>query len=123
MNNLISFQSGCEQFVQEKMGDDDSTTMPAEAAAVVAAGDPKSWKAEYAKSSRSHCRACSKPISKDTFRLGHMQRAQQFAGFMPVSSILAAQIDRYNNNNESRLWLMRIGTLFFFFVKFSSVGR
>lgn len=66
------------------MGDDDSTTMPAEAAAVVAAGDPKPWKAEYAKSSRSHCRACSKPISKDTFRLGHMQHAQQFAGFMPV---------------------------------------
>ncbi|CAM6048138.1 unnamed protein product [Sphagnum compactum] len=66
------------------MGDDDSTTMPAAAAAVVAAGDPKPWKAEYAKSSRSHCRACSKPISKDTFRLAHMQRAQQFAGFMPV---------------------------------------
>ncbi len=100
------------------MGDDDSTTMSAEAVAVVAAGDPKPWKAEYAKSSRSHCRACSKPISKDTFRLGHMQHAQQFAGFMPVSSILAAQIDRYNNNNESRLWLLQIGTSFFFFVKF-----
>jgi hypothetical protein len=28
---------------------------------------------------------------------------------------LSAQIDRYNNNNKSRLWLLQIGTLFFFF--------
>jgi hypothetical protein len=45
---------------------------------------PKPWKAEYAKSSRASCRACSSPISKDTFRLARMRPATQFDGFMPV---------------------------------------
>ncbi|CAK9216513.1 unnamed protein product [Sphagnum troendelagicum] len=45
---------------------------------------PKPWKAEYAKSSRASCRACSSPISKDTFRLARMRPATQFDGFMAL---------------------------------------
>lgn len=45
----------------------------------------KPWKAEYAKSSRSSCRACNKPIVKDAFRLAKVQTAHQFNGVMPVS--------------------------------------
>jgi len=45
---------------------------------------PKPWKAEYAKSARASCRACSSPISKDTFRLARMRPATQFDGFMAV---------------------------------------
>lgn len=44
----------------------------------------KPWKAEYAKSSRSSCRACNKPIVKDAFRLAKVQTAHQFNGVMPL---------------------------------------
>jgi poly [ADP-ribose] polymerase len=43
----------------------------------------KPWKVEYAKSSRSSCRACGKPIAKDAFRLAKIQPAHQFDGLMP----------------------------------------
>lgn len=43
----------------------------------------KPWKAEYAKSARSSCRACGQHIEKDSFRLATMQPAQQFGGLMP----------------------------------------
>ncbi|XP_024981698.1 poly [ADP-ribose] polymerase 1 [Cynara cardunculus var. scolymus] len=45
---------------------------------------PKPWKAEYAKSGRSSCKACKKPIDKETLRLGKMIPATQFDGFMPM---------------------------------------
>ncbi|KVH94267.1 BRCT domain-containing protein [Cynara cardunculus var. scolymus] len=41
---------------------------------------PKPWKAEYAKSGRSSCKACKKPIDKETLRLGKMIPATQFDG-------------------------------------------
>ena len=51
----------------------------------------KPWKVEYAKSSRSSCRACGKPIAKDAFRLAKIQPAHQFDGLMPVSISKANQ--------------------------------
>ncbi|XP_060180948.1 poly [ADP-ribose] polymerase 1 [Lycium barbarum] len=48
------------------------------------ANPPKPWKAEYAKSSRSSCKTCKSPISKEVFRLGKMVQATQFDGFMPM---------------------------------------
>ncbi|XP_043688247.1 poly [ADP-ribose] polymerase 1 [Telopea speciosissima] len=48
------------------------------------ATQPKPWKAEYAKSSRSSCKSCKNTIEKETFRLGKMVQATQFDGFMPM---------------------------------------
>ncbi|XAR61125.1 NAD(+) ADP-ribosyltransferase [Bertholletia excelsa] len=48
------------------------------------ANPPKPWKAEYAKSGRSSCKTCKKPIDKESFRLGKMVQATQFDGFMPM---------------------------------------
>ncbi|KAG8389232.1 hypothetical protein BUALT_Bualt02G0207400 [Buddleja alternifolia] len=48
------------------------------------ANPPKAWKAEYAKSSRSSCKTCKKPIDKEILRLGKMVQATQFDGFMPM---------------------------------------
>ncbi|KDP21330.1 hypothetical protein JCGZ_21801 [Jatropha curcas] len=45
---------------------------------------PKPWKAEYAKSARSSCKTCKKPIDKENLRLGKMVQATQFDGFMPM---------------------------------------
>ncbi|XP_020095802.1 poly [ADP-ribose] polymerase 1 isoform X1 [Ananas comosus] len=48
------------------------------------ANPPKPWKAEYAKSGRSSCKACKDAIAKDQLRLGKMVAATQFDGFMPM---------------------------------------
>ncbi|KAG8389233.1 hypothetical protein BUALT_Bualt02G0207500 [Buddleja alternifolia] len=48
------------------------------------ANPPEAWKAEYAKSSRSSCKTCKKPIDKEILRLGKMVHATQFDGFMPM---------------------------------------
>ncbi|EEF41438.1 poly [ADP-ribose] polymerase 1 [Ricinus communis] len=48
------------------------------------AAPPKPWKAEYAKSGRSSCKTCKKPIDKEKLRLGKMVQATQFDGFMPM---------------------------------------
>lgn len=44
----------------------------------------KPWRAEYAKSSRSSCKTCKSPITKENFRLGKLVQASQFDGVMPV---------------------------------------
>lgn len=54
--------------------------------APVEASAHKPWKAEYAKSARSSCRACNRSIPKDSFRLAKIQQAHHFEGVMPVSS-------------------------------------
>ncbi|KAI3806057.1 hypothetical protein L1987_21948 [Smallanthus sonchifolius] len=48
------------------------------------ANPPKPWKAEYAKSGRSSCKACKIPIDKEKLRLGKMIEATKFDGFMPM---------------------------------------
>ncbi|XP_056860173.1 uncharacterized protein LOC108836868 [Raphanus sativus] len=42
------------------------------------------WRAEYAKSSRSSCKSCKSPINKETFRLGKLVQATQFADVIPL---------------------------------------
>ncbi|XP_057858020.2 poly [ADP-ribose] polymerase 1 [Cryptomeria japonica] len=48
------------------------------------ANPPKPWKAEYAKSARSSCKACKNTIEKDAFRIAKMVQSQQFDGYMPL---------------------------------------
>lgn len=48
------------------------------------ANPPKPWKIEYAKSSRSTCKACKQTINKDVLRIAKMVPATQFDGFMPL---------------------------------------
>ncbi|XP_022145931.1 poly [ADP-ribose] polymerase 1 isoform X2 [Momordica charantia] len=48
------------------------------------ANPQKPWKVEYAKSSRSSCKTCKKPIDKENLRFGKMVQATQFDGFMPM---------------------------------------
>ncbi|KAK7396422.1 hypothetical protein VNO78_17421 [Psophocarpus tetragonolobus] len=44
----------------------------------------KAWKAEYAKSGRSSCRACKSPIPTEALRLGKMVQSTKFDGLMPM---------------------------------------
>ncbi|GLJ41544.1 hypothetical protein SUGI_0859760 [Cryptomeria japonica] len=44
----------------------------------------KPWKVEYAKSSRSSCKTCKKPIEKSTLRIAKMVTARQYEGVMPM---------------------------------------
>ena len=69
----------------------------------------KPWKGEYAKSSRSSCRACGKPIAKDAFRLAKIQPAHQFDGLMPVS------ISNTSFSSPDELYSWVTGTSYFHF--------
>ncbi|KAJ4910837.1 Uncharacterized protein Rs2_05458 [Raphanus sativus] len=74
------------------------------------------WRAEYAKSSRSSCKSCKSPINKETFRLGKLVQATQFADVIPMwhhaSCILkkTKQIKSYINLQSSTALAELIGS-------------